>query len=172
MRFLSTTSELFDSQLTFKTLTISINGSNDQKMVFNQISNKFGLVENLRILSFPDPGFRPVFTSWPQKIEIMSSVWFNLEYLLTCTCSRITLENSPLENKDLDKLLKNWKVGGFQNLDRLKIYSRNITSTGTKILGINWRELNGMVIQTDDGTSKATIKNNVQRFKIHVTSFE
>ncbi|EFO85024.1 hypothetical protein CRE_21986 [Caenorhabditis remanei] len=77
MRFYqSTTSELFDSQLTFKTLTIPINGSTDQKMVFNQISNKFGLVENLRILFFPDPGFRPVFPSWPQNISIWSSSWF------------------------------------------------------------------------------------------------
>ncbi|EFP01938.1 hypothetical protein CRE_13776 [Caenorhabditis remanei] len=144
-------SELFDLQLEFKTLTIR---PNDQNLLWNQIFSKFGLVEDLNILHIVGPDVRPVFTTWPQKIEIMSSDWFTLEYLLACTCTNITLRGSHLGNKDLDLILKNWKTEGFPNL--------------------KWTD--GMVIQTDDGSKKATIEIgsslNSHRIKISISASE
>ncbi|EFP08663.1 hypothetical protein CRE_30553 [Caenorhabditis remanei] len=74
-----------------------------------------------------------------------------------------------LGNKDLEEILKNWKAGGFLNLKYLYIGSQNITNNGELILGINWRELNGMVIQTDDGSKKAIIKTYAQSIEMSVT---
>ncbi|EFP01933.1 hypothetical protein CRE_13781 [Caenorhabditis remanei] len=39
-------------------------------------------------------------------------------------------------------------------------------------MGINWRELDGMVFQTDDGLKMATIKTNVRSIEMSVTRFE
>ncbi|KAF1771289.1 hypothetical protein GCK72_003115 [Caenorhabditis remanei] len=153
-------SELYDLQQEFKTFTIEFDGSEDQKLLWNQISSKLELVENLRILSIPYfdfRHFRPVFTSWPQNITIMKSDWFTLESLSTCTCTRITLDRSHVGNKDLDGALKKWKSGGFPNLNRLAINSLWSTKNDEQILGMNWRELNGVVLLTDDGSKKATI---------------
>ncbi|EFO97103.1 hypothetical protein CRE_31527 [Caenorhabditis remanei] len=152
-------SELLDQQVKFKALNIVLDGSKDQNLLWNQISSNFGLVENLKVLSnTTNSGFRPVFTSWPQNITIRSSYWFTLEYLLACTCQRITLGMSDLENKDLDEVLKKWKAGRFLNLEYLYVGSHNITTDRTTILGMNPLELRGVVIQTDDGSKKATIK--------------
>ncbi|KAF1771311.1 hypothetical protein GCK72_003137 [Caenorhabditis remanei] len=151
-------SELFDLQVEFKKLVICFNLLKNQHLLWNKMSRNLGLVEDLNLSSIPGPLFRPVFTSWPQKISITSSYWFTLESLLTCTCNTITLGWSLLENKDLDKILKNWKTGGFPNLKCLKIHGESITNNGTMILGMSFRELNGKVIQTDDGSKKATIK--------------
>ncbi|EFP06447.1 hypothetical protein CRE_29253 [Caenorhabditis remanei] len=114
----------------------------------------------------------PVFTSWPQNIDITNSGWFTLEYVLACTCTRITLDWSHLENKDLEVILKNWKSGGFSNLENLYIGSQNITNNGELIMGINWRELDGMVFQTDDGSKKATFRIRNQWFDMSVNRFE
>ncbi|EFO98958.1 hypothetical protein CRE_05258 [Caenorhabditis remanei] len=170
----STISLLFDLQMEFKTLTIHLKGSKGDNLLWNQISNKLGLVEDLTISSSLDPGFRPVFTSWPQKINIMCIMcnWFTLETLLDCTCTTIILDKSHLGNKDLDVILKNWMTGGLPNLEYLKIQSQNISKNGTTILGMNLRELAGMVIRTDDGSKKATIKTNVQSIEMSVTPFE
>ena len=165
-----TISKLFDLQMEFKKLCVCLDGSKDENL-FNQISSNLGLVEYLSISSSFNTGFEPVFTSWPQKIMIMGSAWFTLEYLLACTSTTITLGWSHLGNKDLDKILKNWKAGGFPNLERLKIQSRNIRSFGATILGLNWMELNGMVIQIDDGSKKATIKLDFDTIEMSVTSF-
>ncbi|EFO85011.1 hypothetical protein CRE_22052 [Caenorhabditis remanei] len=170
--FQPTISKLFDRQLEFKTITIKLDGSENQKLLWNQISNKFGLVEDLRISFVTDLGFRPVFTSWPQKIYIWRSYWFNLESVLTCTCSRITLELSNLGNKDLDEILKNWKAGRFPNLELLDIYSDNIKTTGTTILGMNLEELNRKVIRTDDESKKANIRIGTGFMGMSVTPFQ
>ncbi|EFP06446.1 hypothetical protein CRE_29247 [Caenorhabditis remanei] len=170
--FQPTISELFNQQLKFKTITIELNGSEEHNLLWNQISDKFELVETLILSSITDPGFKPIFTSWPQNICIRSSYWFTLEYLLPCTCTTITLEESHLGNKDLDEILRNWKAGAFQNLKCLKIYDQNITNIGATILGMNLRELDGKVIQTDDGSKKATIKNRFGIIEMSVTLFQ
>ncbi|EFO85063.1 hypothetical protein CRE_22008 [Caenorhabditis remanei] len=162
-------SELFDLQLEFKTLTIRPKGSKDQNLLFNQISSKFGLVEDLTISASFDRGFRPVFTSWPQKICIMRSDWFTLESLLTCTCTTITLKYSLLENKDWEVILMKWKTGGFPSLKRLTIDSLRFTNNGEEILGMNLMELNGEVIKTDDGSKKATIRIIGRNIEMSVT---
>ncbi|EFP04505.1 hypothetical protein CRE_23190 [Caenorhabditis remanei] len=154
-----------------KTITIELVGSEDRILLWNQISNKLELVEDLTIISVPNPAYTPVFTSWPQKIGITSSYWLTLENLLTCACTTITLEDSRLKNKDVDKILRKWKTGGFPNLERLKIHGRNITNNGTTILEMDWMELNVMVIQTDDGSKNATIKTNVRSIEMSVILF-
>ncbi|EFO85018.1 hypothetical protein CRE_22048 [Caenorhabditis remanei] len=164
-----TISELFNLQVEFMKLTIYLRGSEDEHSFWNQISNKFGLVEDLRITCVFDPDFTPVFTSWPQKIYILNSDWFTVESLLTCTCSTITLWNSTLGNKDLDVVLRKWKTGGFQNLEGMKIIGRNITNKGTAVLEMRLMELDGMVIQTDDGSKKATFKLGYQSIEMSVT---
>ncbi|KAF1771331.1 hypothetical protein GCK72_003157 [Caenorhabditis remanei] len=116
-----------------KTITIELVGSEDRILLWNQISNKLELVEDLTII---------------------------------CACATITLEDSRLKNKDVDKILRKWKTGGFPNLERLKIHGRNITNNGTTILEMDWMELNVMVIQTDDGSKNATIKTNVRSIEI------
>ncbi|EFO85042.1 hypothetical protein CRE_22047 [Caenorhabditis remanei] len=161
-----TISELFNLQVEFKTLTIHFKRAGDQHLFWNQISNKLGLVEDLLISSTFDSDFIPVFTSWPQNINILNSDWFTLESLLTCPCTTITLWNSSLGNKDLDEILKNWKSGGFPNLERLIIHSHRIRNNGTTILGMNLEE---MVIQTDDGSKKATFKLGYQSIEMSVT---
>ncbi|KAF1771190.1 hypothetical protein GCK72_003016 [Caenorhabditis remanei] len=148
---------LFDLQLEFKKLSISLKRSMEENLLWNQISSNLLLVKYLSVLSTPDTAFIPVFPSWPQNIWIMNSVWFTLESLLMCTCTRITLWNSLLGNKDLDEVLRNWKAGGFPNLEYLYVGSHNITNNSTTILGMNPMELDGMTIQTDDGSKKATI---------------
>ncbi|KAF1771209.1 hypothetical protein GCK72_003035 [Caenorhabditis remanei] len=168
-----TISELLDQQVEFKALNIVLDGSKDQNLLWNQISSNFGLVENLKVMSnTTKPGFRPLFTSWPQNINISTSAWFTLKSLLACASSKITLLQSHLENKDLDEVLKNWKAGGFPNLEYLYVESKNITNNGTTILGMNLRELNRMVIQTDDGSKKATIEIRPYRIEMSVTPFE
>ncbi|EFO85028.1 hypothetical protein CRE_22053 [Caenorhabditis remanei] len=162
--------ELFDQKLEFETITIPLNGSEDETL-WNQLSSNLGLVENLKIVSVDNLGFRPVFTSWPQNIIIFGSAWFTLEYLLACTCTIIILGASHLENKDLEETLKKWKTGGFPNLEYLSVYSRGITNNGTTILGMNPSELQGMVIRTDDGSKKATINTDYGRLEIFVTPF-
>ncbi|KAF1771155.1 hypothetical protein GCK72_002981 [Caenorhabditis remanei] len=161
-------SKLFDLQVEFKTLTIELDGSKVHNLLWNQISSKFNLVEDLTISSINGPllwypMFEPIFTSWPREIRILDSDWFTLETLLSCTCSKITLEWSNLGNKDLDEVLKNWKAGGFPNLKELKIDS--------EILEMYLRDLDGKVIQTDDGLKKATIRNNFGITEMSVTSF-
>ncbi|KAF1771300.1 hypothetical protein GCK72_003126 [Caenorhabditis remanei] len=151
-----TISMLFDLQVEFKTLTICFDGSKDQNLLWNQISSNFGLVEYLT--SFSNPGFNPVFTSWPRNISFISSEWVTLESLLACTCTTIKLDWSDFGNKDLDEILKKWKTGGFANLKRLVISSQNIKNNGELILGMNLMELNGKVIQADDVLKKSTIR--------------
>ncbi|KAF1771306.1 hypothetical protein GCK72_003132 [Caenorhabditis remanei] len=165
-------SELFDLQVEFKTVTINLKGSEDENLLWNQISNNLELVEDLIISSSFYHSFRPVFTSWSQNICIWNSSWFTLEYLLTCTCTTITLGWSRLGNKDLDVVLKNWKAGGFLNLDRLTIDSMWFTNDEVLILDMNFRELNGMVIQTDDGSKKATVNTGYGRIEMSVTLFQ
>ncbi|EFO85077.1 hypothetical protein CRE_22014 [Caenorhabditis remanei] len=168
--FHPTISMLFDRQVEFKRLTICLNGSKDQSLFWNQISSNFGLVEYFRIESVADPAFIPVFNSWPQKIYIIRSDWFTLESLLACTCTTITLWDSLLGTKDLDVILRKWKAGGFANLEWMKIQSRNIENNETTILGMNLMELRGMVIQTDDGSKKATINTDYGRIEMSVIS--
>ncbi|KAF1771328.1 hypothetical protein GCK72_003154 [Caenorhabditis remanei] len=165
----STISKLFDLQAKFKTLSILLNGSQHQTLLLNQISNKFGLFEDLRIVSVANPQFIQVFNSWPHEINISSSAWFPLNYLLACTSSIITLGWSQLENKDLDVILRKWKTGGFPNLEYLYVESQSIKNNGTTILGMNSRELSGKVIQTDDGSKKATIKLGTRSIEMSVT---
>ncbi|KAF1771322.1 hypothetical protein GCK72_003148 [Caenorhabditis remanei] len=173
--------ELFDLQLEVKTLIVNLDGSKDENLLWNQMFSKFGMVEDLYILTIFDSDSSPVCTSWPQNINILNSDWFTLETLLACTCTSITLKDSRLKNKDLDVILRKWKTGGFPNLKYLKIHGENIESIATTILGMtlsemNLLELNGMVIQTDDGSKKATIRIgfclNFRRIEMSVTPFE
>ncbi|KAF1771199.1 hypothetical protein GCK72_003025 [Caenorhabditis remanei] len=171
--FQPTISTLFDLQLEFKMLNICLKGSMEENLLWNQISSDLRRVEYLTISSVPNPGFTPVITSWPQQISIMNSAWFTLESLLTCTCNIITIGRSDLENKDLDDILNNWKTGAFPNLEYLYIKGKNITNNGTTILGRNLMELDGMIIQTDNGSKKATIKLGFPwAIEIYVTPFE
>ncbi|EFO85002.1 hypothetical protein CRE_22019 [Caenorhabditis remanei] len=165
-------SKLFDLQLEFKMLNIYPDGSNHQNWLWKQKSSNFGLVEYLTIFSIVNPAFTPVFTSWPQNVTIMDSNWFTLKYLLACTSTTITLKGSRLGNKDVDEVLRKWKTGGFPNLQLLEIESRNITSFGATILGMNLRELNKLVIHSDDGSKKATIRHFYDRIEISVTPSE
>ncbi|EFO85029.1 hypothetical protein CRE_22029 [Caenorhabditis remanei] len=167
-----TMSMLFDLQQEFKRLGIKLEGSEDRQLLWNQISNNLGLVENLSISSVSDPGFSAVFTSWPQKIGIRSSAWITLEHLLECTSTRIILKRSQLENKDLDVILKNWKAGGLPNLEYLEIHSHNITNNGATILGMAPLELRGKVIQSDDGSKRAFIRMSNQSIEMSVTPIE
>ncbi|EFO90098.1 hypothetical protein CRE_20943 [Caenorhabditis remanei] len=158
-----------DSQLEFNMLTIRPNGSKNQNLVWNQIFRELELVEDFSISSILPLDFKPVFTSWPQNITIMNSDWFTLEHLLACTCTRIRLLQSHLENNCLDEVLRKWKAGGFPNLEYLNIHSENIAFTGTTILGMHLMELDGMVIQTDDGSKKATVKAEFGNIGMSVT---
>ncbi|EFP06445.1 hypothetical protein CRE_29251 [Caenorhabditis remanei] len=159
-----TISMLFDLQVEFKMLFIELNGSEDRILLWNQISKKLELIEDLVFSSGLDSGFSPLFTSWPQNITIFSSVVFTLESLLECNCTRIILQWTHLGNKDLEVILKNWKTGKLPNLEFLRVDSRNITSTGATILGMNLSELDGTDIQTDDGSKTATINTGHQMF--------
>ncbi|EFO85005.1 hypothetical protein CRE_22022 [Caenorhabditis remanei] len=163
---------LFDLQLEFKTLTINLHRLKNRELLWNQISSNLELVEDLNISFTVIPRFKPVFTSWPQTIYISNSYCLTLESLLACTCTTITLAESQLENKDLDVILRNWKVGGFPNLKYLKIHGQSITNNRTKILGMNLKELNGTGIQTDDGSKKAIIITDYGSIEMSVTSFE
>ncbi|KAF1771315.1 hypothetical protein GCK72_003141 [Caenorhabditis remanei] len=165
--FEPTISKLFDLQQEFKTLTIK--GQN------LQIFNNLRLVEDLTISSSFDPGFKPVFTSWPQEINIWSSAWFTLEYLFTCTSTRIILDDSSLGNKDLDVILNEWKAGRLPNLEYLYVKSQRISDNGPTILGMNLLELLGKDIQTNDGSKKLVTKLvsqfGYERIEMSVTVF-
>ena len=162
---------LFDLQVEFKTLTIKVNGSNDENLL-NQIFSNFKLIEDLIISPSCLPGFSPIFTSWPQKITIMNSAWFTLKHLLTCTCTTITLGWSHLGNTDLDVILRTWKTGGFPNLEYLRVDKYYISNDGTTILRLNPLEVRGNVIQTDDGSKKATFKRYPHCIEMSVTPFQ
>ncbi|EFO85040.1 hypothetical protein CRE_21994 [Caenorhabditis remanei] len=161
---------LFDLQVEFKTLTIQINGSEDENLL-NQIFSNFKLIEDLIISHRCLSDFTPVFTSWPQKITITNSAWFTLEHLLACTCTRITLGWSPLENTDLDVILRKWKAGGFPNLEYLWVNKYYISNDRMTILTLNPLEVRGNVIQTDDGSKKATFKRYPHCIEMCVTPF-
>ncbi|EFO85076.1 hypothetical protein CRE_22012 [Caenorhabditis remanei] len=170
--------ELFDLQLEVKTLIVNLDGSKDENLLWNQMFSKFGMVEDVYISTIFDSDSSPVCTSWPQKIVILNSEWFTLDTLLACTCTSITLEGPSL---DLEVMFMKWKAGGFPNLKYLKIHGENIESIATTILGMklsemNLLELDGMVIQTDDGSKKATIRIgfclNFHRIEMSVTPFE
>ncbi|EFO98957.1 hypothetical protein CRE_05253 [Caenorhabditis remanei] len=169
--FQPTISMLFNLQAEFKMLCICLNRLKNDNLLWNQISSNLGLVEFLRISYIYDTDFKPVFPSWPQKISITSSDWFTLKSLLACTSTTITLVQSPLENKDLDEVLKNWKAGGFPNLKYLMIHSLRSTDDGEHILGMYWRDLDGMTIQNDDGSKNATIQLGPHCIEMSVTSF-
>ncbi|KAF1771208.1 hypothetical protein GCK72_003034 [Caenorhabditis remanei] len=165
-----TISELFDLQVEFKELTFIL--LKNQNLLWNQISSNFELVENLRITSFNNTDFRLFFTSWPQSIYIIGSAWFTMENLLACASTTIALYLSHLENKDLDETLRKWRGGGLPNIKSLTITSLNFIDNGEHILGMDWRDLDGMVIKTDDGSKKATIELNPHCIKMSVTPFE
>ncbi|EFO85047.1 hypothetical protein CRE_22038 [Caenorhabditis remanei] len=120
--------------------------------------------------SYLVPGFKPVFISWPQKITNWSSYFFTLEHLLACTCTTITLWNSHLGDKDVDEILRKWKAGRFPYLEYLSIEGESISNRW--ILGMYQVQLQGMVIQTDDGSKKATINTGCERIEICVTPFD
>ncbi|EFO84998.1 hypothetical protein CRE_22017 [Caenorhabditis remanei] len=101
----------------------------------------------------------------------MCYYWFTLEWLLACTCTTISLEDSPLRNKDLDVILKNWTIGGFPNLEYLKICGQRITNNITTVLGMNLIELNGKIIPTDDGSKTATINTDYGSIEMSMTPF-
>ncbi|KAF1771333.1 hypothetical protein GCK72_003159 [Caenorhabditis remanei] len=162
---------LLDPHVEFKKLTISLKRSEDE-LLFNQISNKFELVEDLELSSILKPDFIPVFTSWPQKIGIINSAWFTLEHFLACTCTTITLGKSHLGNKDLDVVLRKWKAGGFPNLEYLLVDRDYISNNKTTIWRLNQLELGGSVIRTNDGTKKATINTGNGRIEVYVTPVE
>ncbi|EFO98940.1 hypothetical protein CRE_05252 [Caenorhabditis remanei] len=170
--FQPTISMLFDLQAEFKMLYIRPKGSEDENLLWNKISSNLELVECLISYSSVVPDFRPVFNSWPQEISIWCSDWFTLDSLLACPCTTITLYHSHLENKDLDEVLKKWTSGGFPNLERLEIYSQNFKNNGTTILGMNFRELHGIVIQTDDGFKTAIIKLGPDSIQMSVFPFQ
>ncbi|KAF1771189.1 hypothetical protein GCK72_003015 [Caenorhabditis remanei] len=159
--FQPTISMLFDLQVEFETLCIHFEGSKDENLLWNQISSNLGLVEYLTISFVPNIDFTPVFTSWPQNIWIMNSVWFTLESLLTCPCTTITLWNSNLENKDLDEIFRKWRAGGLPNLQRLAIISLSFEANGEQIFGMNMSELDGMVIKTDDDNGNHVLGRNL-----------
>ncbi|KAF1771326.1 hypothetical protein GCK72_003152 [Caenorhabditis remanei] len=162
-----TISMLFDLQVEFKMLSIVLNGSKDRILLWNQISKKLELVEDLVIFSGRNR-FTPVFASWPQNINIFSFVVFTLESLLECNCTRITLYWSHLGNKDLEVILNNWKTGKLPNLTFLRVDSE-LADNGATILDMNFRELNGKVIQSDDRTKKATIRIGYGKIEMRVT---
>ncbi|EFP06448.1 hypothetical protein CRE_29250 [Caenorhabditis remanei] len=112
------------------------------------------------------------FTSWQQKIGIINSAWFTLEHLLACTCTTITLGKSHLGSKDLDVMLRNWKAGGFPNLEYLLVDRDYISNNTTTIWKLNPSELRGNVIRTNDGTKKATINTSSGRIEMYVTPVE
>ncbi|EFO97097.1 hypothetical protein CRE_31510 [Caenorhabditis remanei] len=170
--FQPTISVLFDLQLEFKTLCIRLDGVKYRNLLWNQISRYLGFVECLNISSSFDIEFTLVFTSWPQEIIIMRSAWFTLKSLLACASFIITLYDSHLENKDMDEILKNWKNGGLPNLKRLAIDSLSFEDNGEQILGMNLNELDGMVLQSDDGLKMATIELGPHRIEMSVTSYE
>ncbi|KAF1771204.1 hypothetical protein GCK72_003030 [Caenorhabditis remanei] len=149
---------LFDLQVEFKTLYIRYKGSKDEKLFCNKmLSTNMGLIEDLRILSIDDPGFKPKFTSWPQEISFLGYDWFTVRSLLACTCTNITLNKSYMLNMHIDKILRKWIAGGLPNLKRLGIISVNFNDNGEQIFGMNPMELDGMIIKTDDGSKTATI---------------
>ncbi|KAF1771186.1 hypothetical protein GCK72_003012 [Caenorhabditis remanei] len=165
---------LFDLQVEFKTLYIRYKGSKDEKLFWSKmLSTNMGLIEDLRILSIYDPGFKPKFTSWPQEISFLGYDWFTVESLLACTCTNITLNKSLMGNKDMDKILRKWKAGGLPNLKRLGIISLLFNDQyGERILGMDWSKLDGMVIKTDDGSKTATIDLGKHWILMSVTSSE
>ncbi|EFO97104.1 hypothetical protein CRE_31519 [Caenorhabditis remanei] len=163
-------SELFALQVEFKEFTLL--PFKNHNLLWNQISSNLEMVEYLTIVPISDTGFRPVFNSWPQNITIWSSDWFTLESLLECTCTRITLWGSLLKNKELDEILREWRAGELPNLKHLTIASLNFKDNGEHILGMNPLELDGMVIQTDDGSKTATIKLGHRLIKMSVTPFQ
>ncbi|EFO97079.1 hypothetical protein CRE_31529 [Caenorhabditis remanei] len=170
--FQPTISMLLDLQVEFETLYIHFKGSKDENLLWNQISRNLGLVECLIILSSFDTNFKLVFTSWPQNITIWDCYWFTLESLMACTSSTITLYYSHLENKDMDKVLKEWRAGELPNLKRLIIASWRFEENGEHILGMNLLEIDGMVIQTDDGSKTATIELGQHWIEMSVTPFQ
>ncbi|KAF1771178.1 hypothetical protein GCK72_003004 [Caenorhabditis remanei] len=170
--FQPTISKLFDLQLEFKALYIHFKRSKDENLLWNQISRNLELVECLIILSSFDTNFKLVFTSWPQSITIWDCYWFTLESLLACTSSTITLYYSHLENKDMDKILREWRAGELPNLKRLIIASWRFEENREHILGMNLLEIDGMVIQTDDGSKTATIKLGQHWIEMSVTQFQ
>ncbi|EFO85081.1 hypothetical protein CRE_21989 [Caenorhabditis remanei] len=169
--FQPTISMLFDLQVEFEELNIVLQVLKDHNLFWDQTSSKFGLVEYLRISSIPNPGFKPVFISWPQKIDIWKSYWFTLEHLLECTCTRIILRKSH-QNEDLNVIIENWKAGGFPNLEYLYVESHYIRNNGTTILGMYLLELDGKVIQTDDESSRATFELGYQSNEMSVTPLQ
>ncbi|EFO97080.1 hypothetical protein CRE_31520 [Caenorhabditis remanei] len=177
--FQPTISMLFDLQLEFKTLCIlyisrSFLRSKDENLLFwnKMLSTNMGLIEDLRIMSIDDPFFIPVFTSWPREISILGYDWFTVESLLACTCTNITLNKSYMGNKDVDKILREWKAGGLPNLKHLGIISHNFKDNGEQIFGMNPMELDGMIIKTDDGSKTATIDLGQHWIEMSVTPFE
>ncbi|KAF1771191.1 hypothetical protein GCK72_003017 [Caenorhabditis remanei] len=170
--FQPTISMLLDLQVEFEELCIHFKGSKDENLLWNQISRNLGLVEDLRILSSFDTDFKLVFTSWPQNITIWDCYWFTLESLMACTSSTITLYFSHLENKDMDKILREWRAGELPNLKRLIIASWRFEENGEHILGMNLLEIDGMVIQADDGSKTATIKLGQHYIEMSVTLFQ
>ncbi|EFO85020.1 hypothetical protein CRE_22015 [Caenorhabditis remanei] len=84
----------------------------------------------------------------------------------------LVLYESHLENMDLDAILKTWKAGKLPNLNFLWLDSLRMTDNGATILGMNSRELNGVVIQTDDGSKKAIINTGVRCIEMSVTPSE
>ena len=91
---------------------------------------------------------------------------------MACTSTTIRLSGSHFCNKDLDVILRKWKAGGFSNLEYLWIRSQNITNNGTIVLEMNWMDLVGNVIQTEDGSKTATINMALGGIEISVTPFE
>ncbi|CAO4363434.1 unnamed protein product [Caenorhabditis nigoni] len=80
--------------------------------------------------------FRHHFDSFPTRILIHNSFWFNIEQLLECICVRIELQESILSNQDIDAFFQKWKrPGSFPNLRFLKIVSNKIDDK-SPILGM------------------------------------
>ncbi|CAO4363438.1 unnamed protein product [Caenorhabditis nigoni] len=65
--------------------------------------------------------------TFPKKVFINWSYWFNIGQLLNNSCVRMELFKSNLSNQDLDVFLRKWKnAGTFPNLRWLKIYGKKI----------------------------------------------
>ncbi|PIC14130.1 hypothetical protein B9Z55_027146 [Caenorhabditis nigoni] len=135
-RYLELMRSVIERNLDVERLYCNTKGDECAIATFMELSNQINVTKAFHCDQPFPPGFQHHFTRFPEQIFLRDSHWFQLDQLISCSCTHIELEESTLSNQDIDLLLRKWKKNeALPNLQSLGISTKNVDNKSS-ILGM------------------------------------